>query len=124
MMKKFLKYGSLTLLTIVFAAFLLKGRIPHATFDLERWKNWNETEKNTEVDCSLRWDMMNSLRNNHKLKGKTQEEIIRLLGEPESRTEKEFYYSLGMAKSGMEVGTLTIIFDETGKVTKFNVRRS
>lgn len=119
-MNKFLKYGSLTLLAVIFVAFFLKGRIPHETFDSERWKNWEETE----AEWSLRWDMMNSLRNNHNLKGKTTEEIINLLGEPESKTDKEFSYYLGMAKRGIDIGTLTILFDETGKVTKFKVRTS
>ena len=40
------------------------------------------TVLNTENELSLRWDMMNSLRNNYKLIGMSRTEIINLLGQP------------------------------------------
>lgn len=42
------------------------GKIPHEKFDSDKWKNSN---LNSEDNWSLRWDMMNSLRNNHNLVG-------------------------------------------------------
>ena len=87
---------------------------------LKNGKNWTESE----AEWSLRWDMMNSLRNNHQLKGKTKAEIIELLGEPEIKTDAEFGYYLGMAKHGIDVGNLAFIFGENGKVKEFYVRRS
>lgn len=68
--------------------------------------------------------MMNSLRNNYQLNGMTKDEIIELLGEPESQYQNEFSYYLGMEKRGIDIGTLTIKFNEEGKVTNYKVRRS
>jgi hypothetical protein len=118
--KKYIVAGLFTIGVLLFVGFLMKGKITHEHFDSDRWKNWTETE----ADWSMRWDMMNSLRNNHELKGKTKNEIIELLGEPVLRTEEKFHYNLGMAKRGIDTGTLTIQFDESGKVIEFNVRRS
>lgn len=119
-MQRILKYGVLVIGVIALVGFLLKGKITHEPFDSNKWKNWEETE----TTWSLRWDMMNSLRNKHELKGKTKTEIIELLGEPERKTNSEFSYYLGMAKFGIDIGTLTIKFDETENVIEFNVRRS
>lgn len=68
--------------------------------------------------------MMNSLRNNHNLKEKNKSEILKLLGNPSSKSKTEFYYYLGMAKSGIDTGTLMIKFDEKENVTNFKVYRS
>lgn len=119
-MNRTFKIGLLSILILILIAFALKGRITHEEFNSDRWKNW----KNSEAEWSLRWDMMNSLRNNYELKGMTKDEIIELLGEPESLSQKEFSYYLGMAKWGIDIGTLTIKFNETGKVTNYQVRRS
>ncbi|SIS70076.1 hypothetical protein [Belliella pelovolcani] len=54
----------------------------------------------------------------------TKDEIIELLGEPESQYQNEFSYYLGMEKRGIDIGTLTIKFNEEGKVTNYKVRRS
>jgi len=67
---------------------------------------------------------MNSLRNNYELKGMSKDEIIELLGKPESQSINEVNYYRGMAKRGIDIGTLTIKFSETGKVMNYRVRRS
>jgi|SRR5690554_4332560 hypothetical protein len=117
-MNRILKIGFFSVFVIFIIGFALKGRIPHEEFSSDKWKNWNESE----AEWSLRWDMMNSLRNNYELTGMTKDEIIELLGEPESLTQTEFLYYLGMAKKGIDTGTLTIKFNETGKVANYNVR--
>lgn len=116
-MHKILKYGILTIGVIILIAFGLKGKITHERFDSERWINWTESE----AEWSLRWDMMNSLRNNHELTGKTKREILQLLGKPESETNSDFRYYLGMSKRGINTGSLTIKFNENGIVTDFSV---
>ena len=119
-MRKVLKFGFLIFGAIILIGFVLKGNITHEQFDSKKWKNWTESED----EWSLRWDMMNSLRNNHELKGKSKLEIIELLGVPESESESEFGCFLGMAKHGIDTGHLTIKFDISGKVIDFNVRHS
>ncbi|RZF62340.1 hypothetical protein [Sphingobacterium corticibacterium] len=118
-MKKIFKYGILSFGSIILIGFLVKGHITYEPFDSEKWKNWIETEET----WFLRWDMMNSLRHSHNLKGKTKMEIIELLGEPESKINNNFYYHLGAARRGIDIGTLTIKFDETEKVIEFKVWR-
>jgi len=116
-LSKKLKYGILTIGVIILIGFTLKGRITHERFDSDKWKNWTESE----TEWSLRWDMMNSLRNNYKLKGMTKDEIIGLLGEPESKTEVEFGYYLGYSKRGINTGRLTIKFDKNNTVIDYSV---
>lgn len=116
-MKKTFRYGILILGIIFLISFLLKGKITHEKFDSERWKNWTESE----TEWSLRWDMMNSLRNNFELKGMTKNEILELLGEPsETSTENKFRYYLGYSKRGINTGSLTIRF-ENNKVVDYKV---
>ncbi|MBD0825523.1 hypothetical protein [Aestuariibaculum marinum] len=102
---------------LVLIGFALKGNITHEQFDSEKWKNWTESE----AEWSLRWDMMNSLRNSHELKGKSKTEIIELLGKPDSETNSDFRYYLGMSKHGINTGSLTISFNENGIATDFSV---
>src|SRR5690606_22315515 len=119
-MRKAFKYGLWIFGAIIIVGFALKGNITHEKFDSDKWKNWTETE----TTMSLRWDMMNSLRNQHKLTGKTKTEIYDLLGEPNSKSESEFGYFLGMAKFGISTGHLTIYFDKNNKVQNIKVHRS
>jgi len=119
-MKKATKYGFLIFGVIIIIGFVLKGNINHEEFESEKWKNWTESES----EWSLRWDMMNSLRNTHELKEKTKTEIIELLGKPETKSESEFGYYLGMAKHGIDTGHLTIYFDHNKKVMSIKVHRS
>lgn len=96
----------------------MRSHITYVEFSSEKWKNWIETENTS----SLRWDMMNSLRNKHELKGKTKTEIIELLGEPiENKTSVNFIYYLGMAKHGIDTGSLIIEFDENDLVVNYYV---
>jgi len=69
---------------------------------------------------SLRWDMMNSLRNNYELVGMTEVEIIELLGEPSHKSESIKSYYLGYSKYGINTGTLTLRF-ENGRISKVTV---
>ena len=117
-MKKAIKYGLLIFGVISLIGFALKGNITHEQFDSEKWKNWTETEKK----MSVRWDMMNSLRKNHELKGKSKAEIIELLGNPdEGKSKLNFRYYLGMAKHGIDTGSLVIKFDQNDLVSDFYV---
>lgn len=116
---KFIKYVFLIFIGLISITFFFKGRITHEKFDSEKWKNWEETE----MEWSLRWDMMNSLRNNYDLKSMNKQEITYLLGEPEMKANSEFSYYLGYAKRGIDTGNLTVKFDEFGKVTSFRVHR-
>lgn len=87
-------------------------------FNAEKWKNWEESEDT----MSLRWDMINDLQDNYKLDGMTEEEIIELLGEPGSKSNVEWTYYLGMARRGIDTGTLSLVF-ENGKVKSHEVWR-
>ena len=116
-MRKFIKYGLLTFGAIILIGFALKGNIIQENFDSKKWKNWTESE----TELSMRWDMMNSLRKNHELNGKTKSEIIELLGNPETQSNESFRYYLGMAKHGIDTGSLVIEFDKNNTVSKYYV---
>ncbi len=85
-------------------------------FDSDKWKNWEETE----TTLSLRWDMKEDLIKKHKLIDLTQDEIVYLLGDPDQKTANSFQYYLGVARRGIDYGTLMIDF-EKGKVIDFRI---
>jgi predicted XRE-type DNA-binding protein len=108
----------LIVLILILSAVLIRGKIPHETFKSEIWKTAN---LNSEENMSLRWDMMNDLRNKHKLVGMTKNEIIKLLGVPEDTASSEFRYYLGYSKTGINTGTLIITFNDKNIVSKLRV---
>jgi len=67
--------------------------------------------------------MMNDLRKNHELVGMKKAEIENLLGKPDSETNSEYSYYLGMTGTGINTGSLTITFNESGTVEKINVHQ-
>lgn len=86
-------------------------------FDSDKWKNWEMTEDT----MTLRWDMVDDLEDDYKLDGMTEEEVIKLLGEPGAKSTIEWTYDLGMARRGIDTGTLCLTF-ESGKVKTHHVR--
>ena len=93
------------------------GKISHEKFSSEKWKTSN---LNSEENFDLRWNMMNDLRNNYGLIGKTKSEIILLLGKPDTEINDEISYYLGYSGKGINTGTLTLNFVDN-KVQKINV---
>lgn len=113
---KNIKYG-VSFLVILVVGIYISNRLSEQTFESDRWKNWTETES----EMSLRWDMMNSLRKNHELKGMTKTEIAELLGMPDSERKSSFTYNLGFSRRGIYMGYLDINFNESGIVTDYKV---
>jgi hypothetical protein len=109
---------TLLIAVLIVSAVLLRGKIPHEKFNSELWKTAN---LNSENNMSLRWDMMNDLRNNHKLVGMTKKEIIELLGEPADTTGSEFRYYLGYSKTGINTGSLIVTYNNKNIVTEIKV---
>jgi hypothetical protein len=108
----------LIIVAIVLTAFILKGKIPNEKFNSYVWKTAN---LDIEENLTLRWDMMNDLRNRYKLVGMTKKEIIDLLGEGGTVSGSEFRYYLGYSKSGINTGTLIITFNDEDVVTEIRV---
>lgn len=96
-------------LLVILCGFGLRGKISGNKFDSEKWKNANS---NLEQDWALRWDMMNSLRNNYDLIGMSKKEIITLLGKPDGdfSYDNTLEYFLGYTHTGINTGALRIKF--------------
>lgn len=105
--------------SLIFCGFGLRGKLSGEKFESEKWKT---SDLNDENNQSLRWDMMNSLRNNHNLIGMSKKEIISLLGKPDENfaNEKTFRYYLGYSHTGINTGSLIIEF-ENGIVKNYSV---
>jgi len=97
-------------IAIIICGFGLRGKISGEKFDSEIWKT---TDLVSEDNFSLRWDMMNNLRNNNNLIGMSKSKIITLLGKPDEgfTTENDFRYYLGYTHTGINTGSLLITFD-------------
>jgi hypothetical protein len=113
-MKKNLKIIGIALLTFIILIFGLSGKLTHEKFDSKKWRN---TDQNLEENWSIRWDMMNSLRNENELIGKSYEEIIKILGTPDNENKSELYYSLGYTGNGINTGNLKLEINAEKKVT-------
>lgn len=108
----------LIIVAIILTAFMLRGKIPHEKFNSGVWKTAN---LNREENMTLRWDMMNDLRNRYKLVGMTKKQIIDLLGNGGDLNSSEFRYYLGYSKTGINTGTLIITFNDKDIVTEIRV---
>jgi hypothetical protein len=118
-MNKTTKIIFITFATLLLCGISLRGKITHEKFDSAKWKN---SDLNLEENWSLRWDMMNSLRNDYNLVGKTKNEIINLLGDSREKSKTEMVYGLGYTGNGINAGVLTISFNQKGIVTEVSVR--
>lgn len=85
-------------------------------FDSATWRNWEETE----ATMSLRWDMTHSLTRNYELIGMSTQEIIELLGTPSNQSDSNMRYYLGMARHGIDTGSL-ILELKNGVVVNYRV---
>lgn len=85
-------------------------------FNSESWKNWKETE----MTACLRWDMTHSLTSNYELIGMTTQQIIELLGTPSNQSDSNMSYYLGMARHGIDTGSL-ILELEKGVVVEYRI---
>lgn len=118
-MKNTLKTAISIIVVLFIYSFFIRGKISHEKFDSDKWKNSN---LNSEENWSLRWDMMNSLRNNHDLIGMSEKEIINLLGKPDDSfsIKNSCMYSLGYSHRGINTGSLIVYF-KNNKVEKIAV---
>ena len=109
----------IVLIAIMSFRIVLSDGVFGKQFDAQKWKT---AKMNSEDESSMRWDMMNSLRDNYKLVGMSKKQIINLLGKPDERftTENTFRYYLGYSHSGIDEGSLIIEF-ENGVVKSFQV---
>ncbi len=84
-------------------------------FDEEKWSGNREE----------RGSMMGSLQKKHELKGMTKDELVKLLGEPDSKqeegTERQFVYYLGRASLGVDDSLLKLYFSEDGVVESYQI---
>ncbi len=117
-MIKNLKIVTITIITLIVLLFGLRGKFTHEKFNSEKWKN---ADYKLEENWSIRWDMMNSLRNENELIGKSYVEIIQILGKPDEESKNQLYYNLGYTGNGINAGTLTIEIDDEKKVISINV---
>lgn len=109
----------LLLILFLVAGPYVTDYLSRTTFDSEKWKNW----KMSEDEMTLRWDMTHDLQEEYELVGMTEQQVIELLGIPGSKSIREWTYDLGMARHGIDTGTLSLTF-ENGKVKTHLIRRS
>src|SRR5690349_19997667 len=108
----------LIIVAIILAAFMLRGKIPHKKVNSEVWKN---ATLNSEENMTLRWDMMNDLRNKHKLVGMTKKQIIDLLGNGGDLISSKLIYYIGYSKTGINTCRSIITFNSKNIVTPIRV---
>jgi hypothetical protein len=71
--------------------------------------------------------MVYDMLEKNELKGKQEDEIISLLGEPEQKIDEpvlQFVYYLGRAGLGVDDMLLVLQFDQNGKLESHKIRNS
>ncbi len=76
-------------------------------FNSDEWKNWTESESTMQT----RWLMHKDLSESYELKGVGRDSILNLLGKPNFESNREYRYSLGATGRGINIGTMTITFE-------------
>lgn len=106
--------GILLLLVVLSSCYQTK-------FDAKKWRQWNPTGE----QVSLRWDMTDDLIENYLTIGKSKESVLELLGKDNvvmCKGERCMTaYSLGSCRSGINYGTLDLIFYQ-GKLVSVDRR--
>ena len=113
--------ASISFIALIFVTLLLlRGKIVHQEFNSAKWKH---CDMNTEKNLQLRWNMMNSLRNDYELTGMTERQITKLLGKPDDKYKTNYSYYLGYTGTGINTGTLYIKFNSENRVSKVIVQQ-
>jgi len=76
-------------------------------FNSTKWKNWTESENRP----GLRWQMHKDLLKKYDLEDYNKEQVLNLLGKPNSETNGEYHYPLGYTERGINTGTMIITFE-------------
>ena len=103
---------SLIILIFLFSISCKKQK----NFDSVEWKSWTESE----MHPNTRWQMSNDLVSRYDLKKYTKKGILGLIGEPNSKSNSEYRYFLGVTGDGINTGTLVIHF-ENDSVIEFEI---
>ncbi len=113
-------------LMLLLAAALLWERIPMSQpttdgqFSAEVWR-----AEGTRGDerSKLRYAMLASLERDHLRVGMLRQAVRALLGEPDSSSSVEDEYDLGRSPVGATYESYVVVYDASGRVTRFELRR-
>lgn len=87
-------------------------------FDTDAWK----AQRGTTARENTRATQVPSLERQLR-PGMTRDEVHRLLGEPDRRTEKADIYRMGIAPFGIDQESYQIIYDSNGVLTEHRLTR-
>lgn len=107
---------SYKILSFIAILFFIVSCSEQKDFNSTEWKNWVESEGTPNT----RWLMHKDLLDNNDLKTYSKEQVLDLLGKPNSETDDKYYYLLGTTGRGINTGTMTITF-ENGSVVDVKV---
>lgn len=97
---------SLKLVSFIITFSFVIGCSNQIDFNSSKWKNWTESDNSP----GLRWKMCKNLLEKHELKTYNKQQIVDLLGKPNSKIDNKYRYFLGYTESGINTGTMVIIF--------------
>ncbi len=67
--------------------------------------------------------MISDLQDNYLRVGMSEDEVLALLGEPDSRTDRRFRYSVGAFPFSADYSWVFVRFDEAGKAVEFGIEQ-
>ncbi len=103
-----IQLAGLLIVILLYVAPFVHRQFFEEIFNSEEWKK----EINSETEWSSKWKMCKNLIRKHELIGMSANEIIELLGNPNSNNSKEMIYNLGPTGRGINYGTLILFLDD------------
>lgn len=87
-------------------------------FDAQAWQSQRGVGARTNTRAAQVPALSSALR-----QGMTREEVQRLLGQPDARTQKADIYRMGVAPFGVDQDSYQIIYDQHGKLAAHRLSR-
>src|SRR5262245_55284330 len=87
-------------------------------FDSNRWKELRNSAARENPRAGMIGDLKERLR-----PGMTREEVVALLGEPETKEGARFVYAIGTSAFGVDYEYFVVEFDADGKLTRHMITR-
>jgi hypothetical protein len=87
-------------------------------FDSDRWKALRNSDARENPRARMLGDLKDRLR-----QGMTRDEVVALLGEPETKEGVRFVYAIGTSAFGVDYEYFVVEFDVDGKLTRHSITR-
>lgn len=107
-------FGGLLIVGIAVLGYRKMTAVDYTVFNKDVWIAQAAVKPSENRRSSMVGDLSSRLK-----PGMSEDEVVDMMGAPESRSSGRFVYSLGMPGFGVDYETFVVEFDPAGKLTRF-----